>query len=73
MRNAGYSAQLNSIDWQNTNGAQNGFLMFEDLKQQWEHLNNFDYVLIDSRTGHTDVGGICTRHLPHAVVLMFFP
>jgi tetratricopeptide (TPR) repeat protein len=29
--------------------------------------------LIDSRTGHTDVGGICTRQLPDAVVAMFFP
>ena len=33
----------------------------------------FDYVLIDSRTGHTDIGGICTRQLPDAVVAMFQP
>ena len=32
-----------------------------------------DYVLIDSRTGHTDVGGICTRQLPDSVVVLFFP
>jgi hypothetical protein len=30
-------------------------------------------VLIDSRTGHTDVKGICTRQLPDAVVVLFFP
>jgi hypothetical protein len=51
---------------------QSGYLFFEDLKQQWRE-QNFDYVLIDSRTGHTDVGGICTRQLPDSVVLMFFP
>ena len=30
-------------------------------------------MLIDSRTGHTDVGGICTRQLPDAVVACFIP
>jgi len=32
-----------------------------------------DYVLIDSRTGHSDVSGICTRQLPDSVVILFFP
>ncbi|HEY6254394.1 MAG TPA: ParA family protein [Xanthobacteraceae bacterium] len=67
-----YAQRLNSIDWLTLYKEFDGFLMFEDLKQQWKALN-FDYVLIDSRTGHTDVGGICTRQLPDATVLMFFP
>jgi cellulose biosynthesis protein BcsQ len=74
QRNDKYSLRLQSIDWQSLYKFQSGYLMFEDLKKQWEGSDNkFDYVLIDSRTGHTDVGGICTRHLPDAVVLMFFP
>ena len=32
-----------------------------------------DYVLIDSRAGHTDTCGICTRQLPDSVVVFFFP
>lgn len=44
----------------------------EDLRAQW-HLAGYDYVLVDSRTGLTDVGGICTRQLPNAVVGIFFP
>jgi cellulose biosynthesis protein BcsQ len=71
-RNRDYANRLNSIDWQSLYALQSGYLFFEDLKQQWRSLG-FDYVLIDSRTGHTDVGGICTRQLPDAVVLMFFP
>ena len=71
-RNREYSSRLNSIDWQSLYAVQSGYLFFEDVKQQWKALG-FDYVLIDSRTGHTDVGGICTRQLPDAVVLMFFP
>ena len=30
-----------------------------------------DYVFVNSRTGLTDVGGICTLHLPDLVVMMF--
>ena len=32
-----------------------------------------DYVLIDSRTSHTEVGGICTRQLPDTVVVLLIP
>src|SRR5439155_25792403 len=45
----------------------------EDNKKGWEEEFHADYVLIDSRTGDTDVKGICTRQLPDAVVLMFTP
>ena len=68
-----YGDRLNSIDWQKLYSEQSGYLMFEDLKRQWKQHLNPDYVLIDSRTGHTDVGGICTRQLPDAVVILFFP
>src|SRR5262245_25538942 len=68
-----YPRRLNSIEWLTLYKELNGYLMFEDLKQQWKTGLNFDYVLIDSRTGHTDVGGICTRQLPDANVLMFLP
>ncbi|OHC97458.1 MAG: hypothetical protein A2095_04685 [Sphingomonadales bacterium GWF1_63_6] len=68
----GYTDMLNAIDWQELYEDQEGYLMFEDLKRQWQS-QGFDYVLIDSRTGHTDVGGICTRQLPDAVVIMFLP
>ena len=67
-----YSRRLNEIDWNDLYRRYDGYLMFEDMRVQWEALG-FDYVLIDSRTGFTDVGGICTRHLPDAVVTMFRP
>ena len=40
--------------------------LLADLRQQW--ISDFDYVLIDSRTGFSDIGGICTRVLPDLVV-----
>lgn len=67
-----YADQLNRMDWERLYTEQSGYLMFEDLKEQWRQAS-FDYVLIDSRTGYTDVGGICTRQLPDSVVIMFMP
>lgn len=70
----GYAEKLYSIDWKDLYDNHEGFLMFEDMRNQWSaHEAKFDYVLVDSRTGHTDVGGICTRQLPDAVVVMFLP
>ena len=68
-----YSRRLSSISWKKLYDESDGFLMFEDLKAQWRTSFEPDYILIDSRTGHTDIEGICTRQLPDAVVILFFP
>jgi hypothetical protein len=72
-RNSSYSVRLSTIDWQRLYTERDGYLLFEDLRAQWEQEFRPDYVLVDSRTGHTDVGGICTRQLPNAVVACFIP
>ena len=69
----GYATTLSRIDWSELYEKHDGFFLFEDLKAQWKKSLRPDYVLIDSRTGHTDVGGICTRQLPDSVVVLFFP
>lgn len=68
-----YAQRLAEIDWTDLYEHHDGYLLFEDLKLQWEEFIKPEYVFIDSRTGHTDVGGICTRQLPDAVVALFFP
>lgn len=68
-----YATTLARIDWGALYEQNDGYLLFEDLKEQWRAFVDPDYVLIDSRTGHTDVAGICTRQLPNAVVILFFP
>ncbi|RKG48044.1 hypothetical protein D7X30_41145 [Corallococcus sp. AB011P] len=72
-QDAQYGSRLNSIDWLRLYQEEDGYLLFEDLKAQWQEHIRPDYVLIDSRTGHTDVGGICTRQLPDSVVALFIP
>lgn len=68
-----YAAHFSQIDWGALYEQHDGYLLFEDLKEQWKQTIKPDYVLIDSRTGHTDTGGICTRQLPDAVAILFFP
>lgn len=67
-----YGERLGRIDWNDLYAFHDGYVMLEDTRDQWESLG-YDYVLVDSRTGYTDVGGICTRHLPDAVVALFRP
>ena len=72
-RGDSYAARLARIDWQSLYETMDGFLLMEDLKAQWEEQLRPDYVLIDARTGHSEVGGICTRQLPDTVVVLFIP
>lgn len=68
-----YGQRFSAIDWQRLYAERDGYLLFEDLKAQWKRHVAPDYVLIDSRTGHNEEGGICTRQLPDAVTILFFP
>ncbi len=68
-----YGVRFRDIDWAELYEKHDGYLLFEDLKAQWEKVIRADWVLVDSRTGHTDTGGVCTRQLPDAVVVVFFP
>lgn len=72
-RKAAYAENFRGIDWGDLYERRDGFLLFEDLKAQWKSTVQPDHVFVDSRTGHTDVGGICTRQLPDAVAILFFP
>ena len=72
-RSETYAANFNQVDWGELYDRRDGYLLFEDLKEQWSRIVEPDYVLIDSRTGHTDTSGICTRQLPDSVVILFFP
>ena len=67
-----YWQALAEIDWQAFYDRQDGYLVFEDMRQQWQQLEP-DYVLIDTHSGITVHLGIATRQLPDAVVLLFNP
>jgi cellulose biosynthesis protein BcsQ/uncharacterized protein YprB with RNaseH-like and TPR domain len=63
-----YFARLNRLDLDllyNKNGGQ----FVDTLRKEWKE--KYDFVLVDSRTGITDIGGICTVQLPDMLVLFF--
>lgn len=68
-QNADYATMLETFDWSKFFAKHNGGEFVEDLRRQWRE--DFDFVLIDSRTGLSDTGGICTIQLPDIVVAMF--
>lgn len=67
-----YGSKFGQINWEDLYENRDGFLLIEDLKAQWRALG-FEYVFVDSRTGHTDSSGICTRQLPDVLVALFSP
>jgi cellulose biosynthesis protein BcsQ len=69
---ADYQKRLEAIDWKALYEDAFGYELFEKLKSQISAITpEYDYVLIDSLTGFSDVGGICVNQLPDSVVLLF--
>ena len=63
-----YIDRLRSIAWDGP--AESGLGNYlEELRAEWKR--SYDFILIDSRTGITDVGGICAVHLPDILVVLF--
>lgn len=68
-----YWRTLQGINWKELYDHQDGYILFEDLKYQWQESFQPDYVLIDARAGINDRLAIYTRQLPDAVVMMLTP
>ncbi|MFC7484662.1 tyrosine-protein kinase family protein [Luedemannella flava] len=64
-----YSLTVSTFDWANFFDRQGGVAFLRALRD--DMLANYDYVLIDSRTGLSDAAGICTVVLPDTVVDCF--
>lgn len=66
-----YNRLRAAINWEDLYDNRDGAAFFENFKADIQQQFQPDYVFIDSRTGLTDVGGVCTLHLPDMVVLLF--
>lgn len=66
---AAYTSRLQEIDWEPLFAEKKFGLYLEKLREEW--VLAYDFILIDSRTGITDIGGICTIHLPDVVLPLF--
>jgi tetratricopeptide (TPR) repeat protein len=70
-KDADYNRQRSSIDWVQLYDSGLGEPFVENWKAALNRKFQPDYVFVDSRTGLTDVGGICTLHLPDLIVMVF--
>ena len=68
-----YWGQVNKLNWHEHLHSETGegFSLFIDLKDKIEKQLSPDFLLIDSRTGVTELGGISTTILPDIVVCFF--
>lgn len=65
---ADYVDRVQRIDWESLYADGFGDYL-ERCRELW--TADYDFVLLDSRTGVSDIGGICTAHLPDRLVVLF--
>ncbi len=68
-----YRRRLARQDWDKLFTQLDGQMFFANMKGELFEKFGCSFLLLDSRTGLTDVAGLCTAYLPDAVVLMFYP
>jgi cellulose biosynthesis protein BcsQ len=69
QQTATYATRVNSFSWDNFYERLGGGTFLEAVKASMK--KEYDYVLVDSRTGVSDTSGICTVQLPDKVVICF--
>lgn len=65
----GYAAKVNSFDWAAFYERFGGGAFLETVKARMRA--QYDYILIDSRAGVSDMSGICTVQMPDDLVVCF--
>lgn len=68
-QDSSYASRVNSVNWQDFYERLGGSALLEAMKKRMRR--EYDYVLIDSRTGVSDIAGICTIQLPDIVVFCY--
>ncbi|MEV7884979.1 FxSxx-COOH system tetratricopeptide repeat protein [Streptomyces sp. NPDC002817] len=64
-----YIPNVQGIDWDALYENQDFGNVLEDWRRRW--IESYDVVFVDSRTGISDSGGICTAQLPHILAYAF--
>jgi hypothetical protein len=69
QQDAAYATRVNSFSWETFYDKLGGGAFLEAMKKIIR--DQYDYILIDSRTGVSDTSGICTVQMPDTVVVCF--
>ena len=66
-----YTGRLEKLKWSEIFETKFGDLLLKNLKNQIAvEFGRPDFVFIDSRTGITETGGVCTRYLADKIVIL---
>jgi len=68
VRDDSYEGRLQRLDWERLFEKSGLGLALEAMRDEWKQ--DYDLILLDSRTGVTDIGGICTILFPDTLVLV---
>ncbi|MEV6984427.1 FxSxx-COOH system tetratricopeptide repeat protein [Sphaerisporangium sp. NPDC051017] len=68
-QNRDYASLVSTFDWDNFYERLGGGQFFDALRADMK--SHYDYILIDSRTGLSDIADICTVHFPDTLVVCF--
>jgi MinD-like ATPase involved in chromosome partitioning or flagellar assembly len=70
-QSASYTSGLEKLRWSEIFQNQFGELLLKNFRNQIiEEFSRPDFVFIDSRTGITETGGVCTRYLADTIVIL---
>jgi len=64
-----YASKLQRINWDFLFNERDLANKLETIRNEWK--NEYDFIFVDSRTGISDIGGICTIYLPDIVAFLF--
>jgi len=64
-----YAARVNAFNWSSFYDRLGGGVFLEAVKKSMR--KQYDYILIDSRTGVSDTAGVCTIQMPDVLVVCF--
>lgn len=66
-----YARNLSKLDWETIFSPQRaGVAFFQNLMKRVEVELGAEFVIIDSRTGISEIGGLCTQQLADEVVIL---
>ena len=64
-----YADRVRTFSWDRFFENESGGAILDRWRDEWK--KSYDFVLFDSRTGITDIGGVCTILLPDFLALVF--
>ena len=68
-QDSAYAVRVNSFHWQQFYDKLGGGVFLEAVKARLRQ--EYDYILVDSRTGVSDTSGVCTVQMPDQLVVCF--